>query len=118
MPFRLLLLILVSVSLSALAQLCLKIGVGASKASAASPLMAMLTSPLVIGGLALYGFGAIVWLFVLQRTALSVAYPFVGLGFVVTTVMGALVLGENVTTLRIAGTLLIVAGCVVVARSA
>lgn len=121
MPFKILLLILTSVALSALAQLCLKLGVGEGGARDVAPgaaLIAMLTSPLVLGGLALYGLGAVVWLFVLQRTPLSVAYPFVGLGFVATTALGVLVLGEAVGPLRIAGTLLIFLGCVLVARSA
>jgi len=55
---------------------------------------------------------------VLARAPLSLAYPFVGLGFIFTMLAGALVLGEQVTPVRIAGTLLIAAGCVLVARSA
>jgi drug/metabolite transporter (DMT)-like permease len=78
----------------------------------------MLQSPLVLAGLGLYGIGAVLWLFVLARAPLSLAYPFVGLGFILTMLAGALYLGENVTPMRIAGTLLIAFGCVMVARSA
>jgi len=42
----------------------------------------------------------------------------VGLGFVLTAVMGAVFLHENVSPLRIAGTLLVIFGCVLIARSA
>jgi drug/metabolite transporter (DMT)-like permease len=77
----------------------------------------MLMSPMVILGLALYGVGALLWLFVLGRVPLSMAYPFVGLGFILTMLAGALVLGEHVTPLRIGGTLMIALGCVFVARS-
>ncbi len=119
---RLLLLILASVSLSALAQLSLKLGAGQlanDRANGAGrEMVALATSPMVIGGLALYGIGAVLWLFVLGRAQLSLAYPFVGLGFILTMLAGALVLGEPVGTARIAGTLLIVAGCVLVARTA
>jgi drug/metabolite transporter (DMT)-like permease len=122
MNLRLLLLILASVSLSALAQLTLKLGTGPLAAQrsggAGRELFALATSPWVIGGLALYGFGAVLWLFVLGRTQLSLAYPFVGLGFILTMLAGALVLHEPVGFARVAGTLMIVAGCVLVARTA
>lgn len=78
----------------------------------------LIQSPMVIVGLGLYGVGACLWLFVLGRAPLSLAYPFVGLGFIMTTLAGALYLNEGVSAGRIAGTLLIAVGCVVVARSA
>lgn len=78
----------------------------------------MLSSPMILIGLALYGLSALVWLFVLARAPLSLAYPFVGLGFILTMASGAWILGESVSTGRIVGTLLIAAGCVLVARSA
>jgi multidrug transporter EmrE-like cation transporter len=122
---QLLAIIVVSVALSAIAQLCLKLGVGhaqarpgAGSSSLGQTLVAMLTSPWVIAGLGLYALGAVVWLFVLSRAPLSLAYPFVGLGFIMTAAIGVLVLGEQVTVTRMAGTLLIALGCVVVAQSA
>lgn len=116
-------LILLSVSLSALAQLLLKLGVaraGALPAGASGPLatiLASLASPWVLGGLALYGLGALIWLLVLSRLPLSLAYPFVGLGFILTMAIGAGVLGESLSAGRIGGTVLIALGCVLVARS-
>jgi drug/metabolite transporter (DMT)-like permease len=117
MSLHSLLLIIVSVSLSALAQLALKSGVMRA-GGAASGLLAMVGSPWVIAGLGLYALSTLIWLSVLARAPLSLAYPFVGLGFVATMLLGALVLGESVTPIRIAGTLLIAFGCVLVARSA
>ncbi|MCZ8171196.1 MAG: permease [Novosphingobium sp.] len=119
MSARLFLLILTSVALSALAQLALKTGTAAARPrGSGSELLAFAQSPYVIGGLALYGLGAVLWLFVLARAPLSLAYPFVGLGFIFTMLAGALVLGEQVSAARIAGTLMIAAGCVLVARTA
>ncbi|MET0240386.1 MAG: hypothetical protein ABW184_10875 [Sphingobium sp.] len=109
------LMILLSVSMSAAAQLALKIGVG--RAAGQTGILAYFFQPLVIGGLALYGLGAILWLSVLARAPLSVAYPFVGLGFILTMFAGMLVLGEHVTPMRMGGTLLIAVGCFLVARS-
>lgn len=122
MSLRLLLLILASVSLSALAQLSLKIGTrmpqSAPSQGIGGELGALAASPMIILGLGLYGLGALLWLFVLGRAPLSLAYPFVGLGFILTMLAGAFVLHEPLTYSRITGTLLIVAGCVLVARSA
>lgn len=124
MSLRLFLLILGSVALSALAQLALKSGTSSAAArhgpggTAGAELLALAQSPLILAGLALYGLGAVLWLFVLARAPLSLAYPFVGLGFILTLLAGALVLGEQVGAARIVGTVLIACGCALVARSA
>jgi drug/metabolite transporter (DMT)-like permease len=73
---------------------------------------------MVVVGLGLYGVGAILWLFVLGRAPLSLAYPFVGTGFILTMLAGAYCLNESLSGGRICGTLLIATGCVLVARSA
>jgi drug/metabolite transporter (DMT)-like permease len=121
MSANLLVLILASVGLSAVAQMFLKMGVGAARAtpdgSVAATLSAYAFSPYVVLGLGLYGLGAVMWLFVLSRLPLTAAYPFVGLGFIATMIIGVTALGEAVTPMRIFGTLLIATGCVLVARS-
>lgn len=124
MDLRLFLLILVSVALSAIAQILLKIGIsstsGQNNLAINGWLLAgikVLINPTVIAGLLLYGFGAILWLAVLARLDVSQAYPFVGLGFIFTMMLGYLVLGEPVGFQRIVGTMLIAAGVVFVARS-
>lgn len=121
MTLRLLLLILASVGLSALAQIALKLGADAARATPRGPggeLGSLLLSPMVMVGIGLYGLGALLWLFVLARAPLSLAYPFVGLGFILTMAAGAFYLGEQVGAARVAGTLMIAAGCVLVARTA
>jgi multidrug transporter EmrE-like cation transporter len=122
MTLRLFLLILTSVSLSALAQLALKMGTTAAASARTTgvggELGGLAQSPMIVVGLGLYGVGALVWLFVLGRAPLSLAYPFVGMGFVLTMLAGAFWLGESLSMTRIAGTLLIATGCVLVARSA
>jgi drug/metabolite transporter (DMT)-like permease len=122
MTLRLFLLILASVGLSALAQLALKVGTGAAAAGRAQgvtgELGGLIQSPWVLAGLGLYGVGALLWLFVLGRAPLSLVYPFVGMGFILTMLAGALYLGEHVGLARGAGTMLIAIGCVLVARSA
>ena len=122
MTLRLFLLILASVSLSALAQLALKMGTTAAASARTTgvggEVGGLIQSPRILVGLGLYGIGALLWLFVLGRAPLSLAYPFVGMGFILTMLAGAFWLNESVSIARIAGTLLIATGCVLVARSA
>ena len=117
-------LIAVSVLMSSLAQIVLKAGMstqsvatslsGGLKWSAAA---SVATSPLVLVGLGIYFASAVVWLLVLARVQVSLAYPFVGLGFIVTMILGWLVHGDSLTPARVVGTLLIAMGVFVLSRS-
>ena len=105
---------ILSIVLSVAAQFLLKSGISAVRAE--QSLLALAANPRIIGGFALYGFGAIAWLSVLRAWDVSKAYPLVGLGFVATTVIGYL-LGEHVTPLRTLGTLLVCVGIVMISKS-
>ncbi|MBL4767601.1 MAG: EamA family transporter [Rhodobacteraceae bacterium] len=118
------LLIIFSVSLSAFAQFVLKKGMSGPDVQAAIAsgesvqiFQRIALSPFVVGGLFIYFLGAIVWLWVLSKTDLSQAYPFVGLGFILTMALSIFLLGETVSTLRVLGTFVIVIGVVMVSRS-
>ena len=122
MNTQILALIFSSVLLASGAQLALKIGVGsASNRSVQDPVAEMLTmiqSPATLVGLAMYGSAALLWLFVLARAPLSLVYPFVGIGFIITMMIGYFYFGETVSASRTIGTLMIATGCILVARSA
>ena len=118
-------LILTSVGLSALAQILLKTGM--SKADIGSSLaqqrwsdsfLLIASNPWVVSGLVLYFLSAAVWLLVLARVEVSFAYPFVGLGFILTMVLGWWLMGDSIGLQRAAGTLLITLGVILVARGA
>jgi len=115
--------ILLSVGLAATAQLTLKHGVNLVTADAGplkvsgSSLKTLLTSPVVWGGLVLFGLSAVVWLFALSKTTLTFAYPFASLSYVLILIFGKFVLHEEVTPLRLAGVAAIVAGIIMVAQT-
>lgn len=116
-------LILATVTASACAQLALKLGMTSPGVAAALPqggksiLLAVASSPLVWVGLTIYGLSVAVWLWILSKVDLSLAYPFVGVSFIMVMLFGVFLLNETVTPLRMIGTLLIAVGCVLVARS-
>ena len=104
-----------SIALSAAAQLLMKIGmsgIGSSALTGAPSLIAAIGNPYVAGGFAAYGIGAILWLQVLSRADLSMAYPLVSIGFVLVAGLSWLVLGEPLSIGRVVGTVLIIAGVV------
>lgn len=117
-------LIIFTVTLSACAQLALKMGADspAMKTAMSTGIMdaviAAAFSPLIWTGLTIYGLSVALWVWVLSKVDLTIAYPFVGISFLITMAFGAFILDESVTTLRIVGTLLIAGGCVLVAQSA
>jgi multidrug transporter EmrE-like cation transporter len=121
MSVKVLLLLLASVFLSSIAQIVLKTGLsephvttaldGGSRADAA---MAVFFNLWIIVGLAVYFLAAVVWLFALARIEVSMAYPFVGVGFIMTMVLGKFLMGDAVTATRLFGTVLISVGVIFV----
>mgnify|MGYP000010997486 CR=1 FL=1 len=113
-------LILVSVALSAAAQIAFKFGVSSDSGQWTHTLLgtlAKLVTPGVLIGLALYALGTLLWLTALGRVELSQAYPFVGIGFVLTTIAGWWIFGDQISVQRATGIALVVGGIVLVARS-
>ena len=97
----------------------MKRGMGApSGADVGATYLHALTSPMVWLGVVLYGASAVLWLWVLSRLDVSLAYPLVSLGFVVTMALGVLWLGEPFSWLRVAGCTLIVVGVSLLAMDA
>lgn len=117
-------LILVSVGLAAVAQLTLKSGMNRVTESrgtvtlSGDSLRAIATDPVVWAGLALFGLSALAWLFVLSRTSLSFAYPFASLTYLLIVLVDRFVFHEEIPPARWAGVALIMAGIVLVARTA
>jgi drug/metabolite transporter (DMT)-like permease len=74
-------------------------------------------SPQVLGGLAVYGGATILWLYILSRVPLSIAYPLQSLAYVLAVVAAHFVFGESLTLGKVAGSLLIIAGISLIAIS-
>ncbi|MDW8316998.1 MAG: EamA family transporter [Anaerolineae bacterium] len=116
-------LIAISILAGVAGQTVIKLGIsrpgkGERVSTPLSLIRMILTSPLVLLGLALYGVGALAWIAVLSRLDLSVAYPFLALNFVLVALASRLFLGEHVPWLRWLGIAVICVGILLVARSA
>lgn len=117
------LLVLTSVSLNALAQVVLRKGM--LTAGALPPLsqfvalgLALLGNVWLWLGMLCYAASIGLWLAVLSKVPVSVAYPMLSIGYIIATVLGVLYLGESVGIARFAGILLICGGVVLISRTA
>lgn len=63
-------------------------------------------------GLLCYGFSVLSWMVVLSKVDVSVAYPFLSLGFILTAVIAYFIFGEPLGVSKILGILLICIGLV------
>ena len=115
-------LIFISVTISAIAQVTLKQGMSSPAVQQGLTggwleiVIAVASSLHVWLGLIFYALGAVLWLGVLARVDVSVAYPFVGLGFILTALFGVFLLGEAFSVIRFVGTCLVVLGIILVTQ--
>ncbi len=74
----------------------------------------LITNPVFILALVIYGIATLLWVAVLQQVPLSRAYPFNALSFILVPVAGIVLLGEAATPRLFVGLALVVVGLVVV----
>jgi multidrug transporter EmrE-like cation transporter len=118
-------LILTAVVMGAFGQVLLKAGVtlvrdrlAGDGGSAARFLAAALTTPAVLAGFALYGAASLLWLLVLAKAPLSLAYPMLALGYVIVIMSSALLFHETIPAPRVLGIGAILLGIVLISRTA
>jgi drug/metabolite transporter (DMT)-like permease len=115
--------ILISVLSGATGQLMLKKGMSSmgpltlSMDQLVNILWRIGTNPYVVIGLAIYVGGTVFWLAALSRVDLSYAYPFASLSYVVMLTASWQLFNENITPLRLVGSLVVCLGVFLISRS-
>jgi len=71
----------------------------------------------LITALALYGITTLAWIWVLRHVSLHLAYPFMGLAFLIVPCLGWLFLGEPIRIVTLVGGALILIGITVTAQA-
>lgn len=113
---------LLAVFFNTAAQLVLKVGMNKigvfdfSWANIIPITLKVIFSPLIALGIFIYVGSVFVWLMVLSRAPVSVAYPMSSLGYVTSTIAACYFLGENLSILRITGIFVILVGVYMVAK--
>jgi len=104
--------LMLSVACASAGQLLLRVGAAGRSEFAA------FINPWLLGGLALYGIGTVLWILVISRANLALAYPFTSLTVAVVYVSAAVLLREPISLVSSAGVALIVLGLVLIWRAA
>lgn len=116
-------LILLGVLLNTAAQLMLKAGmsqIGHFEFSFANALpigLKVAANPPILAGLSMYVMSVAVWLLVLSRVQVSFAYPMLSIGYIVNALAANYLFGEPLSSVRMLGIFIIIAGVYLVAQS-
>ena len=117
-------LILSAVVINTIAQLCLKAGmikVGeihwTGIKGTPTLLWRVFTNPFIELGVVCYGISLLLWLWTLSKVSVSVAYPMLSIGYVLSVFAGYLWFGEPLSFTRLAGVCVIMGGVYLVAIS-
>lgn len=81
-----------------------------SSAGALDRIVQTLFQPAVIGGLAIYGIGTLLWISAVARRNISFLYPLTALNYVIVSVGGKLWFGESISPARWTGIGIVVLG--------
>ena len=108
-------LIVVAVFMIALGQVFWKLGTNQTGAGA-SITKTIMNVWFVLGCIMLLG-SSVVWILALQRVDLSYAFPFQSLAYVFIFFFSIFLFKEPVTVMKVIGTLLVISGVIVVAKS-
>jgi multidrug transporter EmrE-like cation transporter len=116
--------ILSGVILNACAQLLLKAGTNAiggaihlTMGNAVQTFVKVVTQLPILGGLACYGISLVVWIIGLSRTDVTIAYPMLSLGYVISAAGAWMFLGEVIPPQRLVAIGVIMLGVILLART-
>ena len=116
-------LLLTGVLLNAAAQLFLKagtlrIGEFAFSVENIVPIgVRLATQPFIVAGVGCYVISLVVWILGLSRVPVSIAYPMLSIGYIVSAIAAWYLFGESLTAQKIVGIGFIVIGVYLVAKS-
>lgn len=74
-------------------------------------------SPFILTGLSMYGVATILWLYILTKVPLSVAYPLQSSAYVIAVIGAFFIFGESITVWKIAGVCFIMLGVSIIGLS-
>ena len=115
--------IISSVLLNAFAQILLKAGMKQFgnidlKNNIMNTCISIAFNPYIISGFIAYGVSILLWLWVLSKVDVSLAYPFQALGYIVVTILAWIIFQENISYIRIMALIFITIGLIILAFSA
>ena len=119
MNFTHLLLVLANTLILVSGQFLWKIGMErqADAFSSVFSVVKLFFTPFIFSGLAMYGMATVLWLFILTKVPLSIAYPLQSSAYVIAVVGAFFIFGESITPWKIAGVCFIMLGVSIIGLS-
>lgn len=116
-------LILIGVLINAGAQLLIKAGTTAlgtlvSPSGPFATVFRIVFQPYIFAGLVSYVVSVAIWIVVLSKVPVSVAYPMLSIGYVVNAIAGYYLFGESLNWSKLIGIGIIIIGVYMIARPA
>jgi len=111
--------ILLGVVFAAVGQVSWKLGmnlIGPVTGFGSFDLISVFLDPHILFGLIMYGLSTVFWLIALSRMELSFVYPFISLTYVLVLALSYVVLKESIGLNKIAGTVLIILGLIIISK--
>ncbi|MGE6228559.1 EamA family transporter [Paenibacillus chitinolyticus] len=78
----------------------------------------LMFSPFILGGLFIYGLATVLWLFILNKVDISIAYPMQSIAYLITVIGAYYMFNEQMSVLKIAGCVVILIGVGMIGLSA
>lgn len=122
-PLKTMPLILFAVFLNTVAQLSLKAGMNRigffnfSWANIAPISFQVASNPFILLGLICYIFAVVVWLLVLSRSEVSIAYPMISMAYILNAIGAYYIFNEELSMIRMVGIGIIIVGVCLIART-
>lgn len=110
------LLLLINVSLLVSGQILWKMAVTGIEQWSVSTIIGVILSPLFIGGATLYVIATGIWLVILSKLPISVAYPSQSIGYVFGAVLALFIFRETISPTQWCGMAVIIFGVYLVAK--
>lgn len=111
--------ILMGVILAAIGQVSWKLGmnlIGPVTGIRPLDLISIFLDPYILFGIIMYVLSTVLWLIALSRMELSYVYPFISLTYILVLALSYLVLNESISLNKIAGSILIILGIILISR--
>lgn len=115
--------ILGSVLLNAFAQILIRNGMicvgqlGKTFQEIVQYVISVFTNFCVLSGMFCYGLSFLLWIYVLSKVSVSIAYPLGSIGFILVPIIAFFTLGEPLSVYKIFGTIIICVGVIVLSMS-
>ncbi|MBS7344956.1 MAG: EamA family transporter [Caryophanon sp.] len=97
-------------------QWCWKLALQGKSLSSVQDVVSLFIHPLFLSGVGMYGIGTVLYVLVLSKLPLSVAYPLQSLAYILGMFLAWIVFKEHITLYQWIGIVLIVSGAVFIAK--